>query len=167
MHELDILILATGFDAGSGALTRIDIRGRGNRTLKDDWGRDIRTALGLQVHGYPNLFTTGAPLAPSAALCNMTTCLQQQTEWITGCIEYARNKGVSVIEASKALEDQWVEHHDELANATLVTKTDSWYMGSNIEGKPRRLLSYIGGVGVYRQKCEDLARQGYPGFDMR
>ena len=167
VHELDILILATGFDAGSGALTRIDIQGRGGRTLKEDWGRDIRTALGLQVHGYPNLFTTGAPLAPSAALCNMTTCLQQQTEWIAGFINYARNKGVSVIEASKALEDQWVEHHDEIANATLVTKTDSWYMGSNIAGKPRRLLSYIGGVGTYRQKCEDLAQQDYAGFDMR
>ena len=167
VHELDILILATGFDAGSGALTRIDIHGRDKRTLKDDWGRDIRTALGLQVHGYPNLFTTGAPLAPSAALCNMTTCLQQQTEWITGFIDYARKNGVSVIEASKALEDQWVEHHDELANATLVTKTDSWYMGSNIAGKPRRLLSYIGGVGSYRQKCEELAQQNYPGFDMR
>ena len=167
VHELDVLILATGFDAGTGALTRIDIRGRGGRTLKDDWGRDIRTALGLQVHGYPNLFTTGAPLAPSAALCNMTTCLQQQTEWITGCITYARKKGLNVVEASKALEDQWVAHHDETANATLVTKTDSWYMGSNIEGKPRRLLSYIGGVGNYRQKCEELVQRDYAGFDMR
>ncbi len=166
-YELDILILATGFDAGSGALTRIDIRGRGGRSLKDDWNREIRTTLGLQVHGYPNLFTTGAPLAPSAALCNMTTCLQQQTEWITGCLTHLRQSGTSVIEASAALEDEWVKHHDEIANATLVTKTDSWYMGSNVDGKPRRLLSYIGGVGNYRQKCEDLAREGYPGFVMQ
>ena len=92
LHELDIIILATGFDAGTGALTRIDIRGRGGRSLKEDWGRDIRTTMGLQVHGYPNLFTTAAPLAPSAALCNMTTCLQQQTEWITDCIRYMRNR---------------------------------------------------------------------------
>jgi len=166
-YELDILILATGFDAGSGALTRIDIRGRGGRSLKDDWNREIRTTLGLQVHGYPNLFTTGAPLAPSAALCNMTTCLQQQTEWITDCLTHLRSSGAAAIEASAALEDEWVKHHDEIANATLVTKTDSWYMGSNVDGKPRRLLSYIGGVGNYRQKCEDLAREGYPGFVMQ
>jgi len=167
VHELDILILATGFDAGSGALTRIDIRGRGGRALKDDWGRDIRTAMGLQVHGYPNLFTTGAPLAPSAALCNMTTCLQQQTEWITSCIAHLREHGRSVIEPSEAFQDQWVAHHDEIANATLVSKTNSWYMGSNVDGKPRRLLSYIGGVGQYRQKCDEVAASGYAGFAMQ
>jgi acetone monooxygenase len=164
LHELDVLILATGFDAGSGALTRIDIRGRGGRSLKEDWGREIRTTMGLQVHGYPNLFTTGAPLAPSAALCNMTTCLQQQVDWITECLLALREKGLRVIEPSKLLEDQWVSHHDETANATLVVKTDSWYMGSNVEGKPRRLLSYIGGVGNYRRRCEEVASGGYQGF---
>jgi cation diffusion facilitator CzcD-associated flavoprotein CzcO len=164
VHELDVIILATGFDAGSGALTRIDIHGRGSRTLKEDWGRDIRTAMGMLVHGYPNLFVTGAPLAPSAALCNMTTCLQQQTEWISDCIKYLRANGKSVIEASKEVEDAWVEHHDGIANATIVTKTHSWYMGSNVPGKPRRLLSYIGGVGQYRRKCNEAAEQGYPGF---
>ncbi|HMM76476.1 MAG TPA: NAD(P)/FAD-dependent oxidoreductase [Gammaproteobacteria bacterium] len=167
VYELDVLILATGFDAGSGALTRIDVRGRGGRALKDDWGRDIRTAYGLQIHGYPNLFTTGAPLAPSAALCNMTTCLQQQTEWITAFIAHLRQQGKQIAEASKELEDHWVAHHDEVANATLVTKTNSWYMGSNVEGKPRRLLSYIGGVGQYRQKCEELAARQYAGFELR
>ncbi|MGD9600600.1 MAG: flavin-containing monooxygenase [Gammaproteobacteria bacterium] len=167
VHELDILILATGFDAGSGALTRIDIRGRGGRALKDDWSRDIRTTYGLAVHGYPNLFMTGAPLAPSAALCNMTTCLQQQTEWISACIARMQQRGVRVIEAGQALEDAWVQHHDEIANATLVTKTHSWYMGSNVEGKPRRLLSYIGGVGQYRQKCDELAACDYAGFELR
>ena len=123
--------------------------------------------MGLQVHGYPNLFTTGAPLAPSAALCNMTTCLQQQVDWITDCIDYARRNGKKVIEATESLQDEWVQHHDETANKTLVVKTDSWYMGSNVEGKPRRLLSYIGGVGTYNQKCDQLASQGYPGFEMR
>ena len=97
----------------------------------------------------------------------MTTCLQQQTEWITGCLMHLRSSGAAAIEASAALEDEWVKHHDEIANATLVTKTDSGYMGSNVDGKPRRLLSYIGGVGNYRQKCEDLAREGYPGFVMQ
>ncbi len=166
-HELDVIILATGFDAGSGALTRIDIRGRGGRSLKDEWGQDIRTTMGLQVYGYPNLFTTGAPLAPSAALCNMTTCLQQQAEWINDCIKYMREKGVNVIEASREAQDAWVEHHDETADATIVTKTYSWYMGSNVAGKPRRLLSYIGGVGQYRDKCDEVARNGYSGFVMQ
>ena len=166
-HELDVIVMATGFDAGTGALTRIDIRGRDGRSLKEEWGRDIRTAMGLQVHGYPNLFTTGAPLAPSAALCNMTTCLQQQTEWISRCIAHLRAMDLRTIEASEALQDQWVRHHDELAEATLVTKTRSWYMGSNVDGKPRRLLSYIGGVGTYRQKCEAVATGGYQGFDLR
>jgi acetone monooxygenase len=83
VHEVDIIILAVGFDAGSGALNRIDIRGRDHRSLKEQWQQEIRTSMGLQIHGYPNLFTTGAPLAPSAALCNMTTCLQQQVDWIT------------------------------------------------------------------------------------
>ena len=166
-YEFDVIILATGFDAGSGALTRIDIRGRDGRSLKDQWQQDITTTMGLQIFGYPNLFTTGAPLAPSAALCNMTTCLQQQTEWITRCIQHMRNNDLQVIEPTREAEEQWVRHHDEIANATLVTKTDSWYMGSNIEGKPRRLLSYIGGVGAYRQKCNEVADQGYPGFEMR
>ncbi|MGF6311398.1 acetone monooxygenase [Bradyrhizobium sp. i1.8.4] len=164
VHAFDVIILATGFDAGTGALTRIDIRGRDGRSLKDDWGRDIRTTMGLQVHGYPNLFTTAVPLAPSAALCNMTTCLQQQVEWIADCIRYLRGKNLSVIEPTRDAEDQWVAHHDETANATLIAKTNSWYLGSNVEGKPRRVLSYCGGVGTYRQKCDEVAASGYRGF---
>ncbi len=167
VHEFDVIILATGFDAGTGALTRIDIRGRGGRSLKEDWGRDIRTTMGLQVHGYPNLFTTAVPLAPSAALCNMTTCLQQQVEWIDDCIKYMRGNNLKVIEPSREIEDQWVAHHDETANATLIAKTNSWYLGSNVEGKPRRVLSYCGGVGTYRQKCDEVAASGYPGFAMQ
>jgi acetone monooxygenase len=167
VHEVDVIILAVGFDAGSGALSRIDIRGRAGRSLKQQWAEEIRTAMGLQVHGYPNLFTTGAPLAPSAALCNMTTCLQQQVEWISDCIAHARRSGKRIVEATKELEDRWVHHHDETAAATLVVKTDSWYMGSNVEGKPRRLLSYIGGVGNYHRQCDELAANGYPGFAMQ
>jgi cyclohexanone monooxygenase/acetone monooxygenase len=166
VHELDVIITATGFDAGTGALTRIDIRGRGDRSLADDWSRDIRTTMGLMVEGYPNMLTTAVPLAPSAALCNMTTCLQQQTEWISDTIRALRDQEKSVIEPTREGEDAWVAHHDETANATLVTKTDSWYLGSNVPGKPRRLLSYIGGVGTYRQKCEDEAAAGYPAFRM-
>ena len=166
IHEVDIIVLAVGFDAGSGALSRIDIRGRDSRSLREQWKQEIRTSMGLQIHGYPNLFTTGAPLAPSAALCNMTTCLQQQVDWITGCIEFAARHGKQVVEASKEFEDEWVQHHDETAAKTLVVKTDSRYMGSNVDGKPRRLVSYIGGVGNYHRRCDEIAEQGYPGFEM-
>ncbi len=165
-HAFDVLILATGFDAGTGALTRMDIHGRGGCSLTEEWGRDIRTTMGLQIHGYPNLFTTATPLAPSAALCNMTTCLQQQAEWISGCIRYVREHGLTVCEPTREAEDKWVQHHEETAAATLVQKTVSWYMGSNVEGKPRRLLSYIGGVGQYRQKCDEIAAKNYEGFAM-
>ena len=164
VHEVDILVLATGFDAGTGALTRIDIRGRDGRVLKDEWSREISTTLGLQIHGYPNLFTTGAPLAPAAALCNMTTCLQHQVDWITGCIDYLRAHGLTEIEPTEETQDQWVKYHDDIANATLIAQTDSWYMGSNVPGKQRRMLSFAGGVGTYHHKCEELAVRGYPGF---
>ena len=98
--------MATGFDAGTGALTRIDIRGRDGRRLADDWGRDIRSTMGLQVHGYPNLLTTAIPLAPSAALCNMTTCLQQQTEWITDCIRHESHDYTVIEPAPTPVEDE-------------------------------------------------------------
>jgi len=167
VHEVDVVILAIGFDAGSGALSRIDFRGRDNRSLKEQWQKEITTAMGMQIHGYPNLFTTGAPLAPSAALCNMTTCLQYQVDWITNCIDHAIKNGKKVVEVSQETETEWVEHHDEVAAKTLVVKTDSWYMGSNVEGKPRRLISYIGGVGNYHKHCDDVAAEGYPGFEMK
>lgn len=165
-YDLDVIILATGFDAGTGALTRIDIRGRGGRSLREDWGRDIRSTMGLMVHGYPNMFTTAVPLAPSAALCNMTTCLQQQTEWITDAIRTMREQGRTVIEPTAEGEDAWVRHHDETASANLISKTNSWYLGSNVPGKPRRVLSYTGGVGTYRRKCAEEAAAGYPSFTM-
>ncbi len=167
VHEVDVIIMAVGFDAATGALTRIDIRGRGGRSLREEWKKEIRTAMGMQIHGYPNLFSTASPLAPSAALCNMTTCLQQQVEWVSDCIAYARSHGKEVVEATREFEDAWVKHHDETAAATLVMKTDSWYLGSNVEGKPRRLLSYIGGVANFHKKCDEVAAQGYPGFEMQ
>ncbi len=167
LHELDVIVLATGFDAGSGALTRIDLRGRDGRLLRDEWSRDIRSFMGLGIHGYPNLFTTAIPLAPSAALCNMTTCLQQQTEWITGLIRHMTASGATVAEPTAEAEEAWVRHHDETAGATLIAKTNSWYVGSNIPGKPRRVLSYTGGVGTYRRKCEEEAEGGYKGFAFR
>ncbi len=166
-YDLDVLILATGFDAGTGSLSRMNIHGRSGRSLTEQWRQDISSTLGLQVSGYPNLFTIAGPLAPATALCNMTTCLQQQVDWVTECIRYVRDAGHNEIEPTTEKEAEWVAHHDEVADTTLVVKTSSWYMGSNIDGKPRRLLSYIGGVGNYRKICEDIKDSGYKGFIIR
>jgi acetone monooxygenase len=163
---LDILILATGFDTGTGALSAIDVRGRNEVSMRESWKQGIRTTMGLTVHGYPNLFTTMAPFAPAAAFCNVPTCLQQQVDWISDFIGYSRARGVRTIEPTRELEDKWIAHHDEVAEMTLIPRTKSWYMGSNIEGKPPRLLSYIGGVGAYRQQCEEIKASGYQGFAM-
>ncbi len=167
VHEVDVLIMATGFDAGTGALTRIDIRGRDGHTIAEDWGTEIRTTMGLMKYGYPNLFTTAVPLAPSAALCNMTTCLQQQTEWVHDTIRHVRELGKTVIEPTAEGEEAWVTHHDETAAPNLISQTTSWYLGSNVPGKPRRVLSYTGGVGAYRDLCAQEAAAGYPSFDIR
>jgi acetone monooxygenase len=165
-YDLDVIILATGFDAGTGSLTRMNIVGREGVSLTKLWGEDIRSTLGLQVDGFPNLFTVAGPLAPSTAFCNMTTCLQQQVEWITDCIAWLLEQGHHSIEPSRQKQDEWVEHHDELAAATLLPRTNSWYTGANIEGKPRRLLSYIGGVNTYRDICDEIKEGGYQGFDV-
>lgn len=163
-YPLDILVFATGFDGGSGAFTRIDIRGRDGQTLKDYWDKDLRTTLGLQVHGFPNFFTTGAPLAPSAAFCNMQTCLCQQADWIIDTIKYLDDRGLHAIEPSAEREAAWVKHHDEIANSTLFPKTKSWYMGTNVDGKTHRLVTYLGGDVAYQQACDEAKQSGYQGF---
>tara|TARA_R110000850_G_scaffold91742_10_gene194585 strand:+ start:21500 stop:23128 length:1629 start_codon:yes stop_codon:yes gene_type:complete len=166
VHDLDILILATGFDAGSGALSRMNIRGRGGRSLTEEWKKDIRTTMGMQIHGYPNLFATATPLSPSAALCNMATCLQEQVDWIVHAIDALRSSGKTVMEATEAAEEAWIAHHEESSNATLLTKTDSWYMGSNVKGKQRRMLSYTGGVNEYHRRLDEVRETGFKGFEM-
>ena len=164
--ELDVIVLATGFDAGTGGLTAIDLRGRNGVSLRDEWKKDIRTTMGLQIHGYPNLFTTSAPYAPAAAFCNAPTCLQHQVQWITDCIDYLRKHGRHMIEPTAETERLWLAHHDELAGQTLVAKTKSWYTGANVEGKQQRLLSYIGGVPAYREACEKVKERAYEGFEV-
>ena len=139
-----------------GAFTRMDIRGREGQLLRDYWADGMRTFMGLQIHGYPNLFTVVAPLAPAAAFCNVPTCIQQQVDWITDCIEFARKEGRSTVEPTEEAQAQWIAHHEEVANMTLVPGTDSWYMGSNIQGKARGLIAYAGGVDVYRERCDEV-----------
>ncbi|MEM7541702.1 MAG: NAD(P)/FAD-dependent oxidoreductase [Pseudomonadota bacterium] len=164
--ELDMLIFATGFDAGTGALSSIEIQGRGRKVLGDEWRGGVRSYLGMQVHGFPNLFMAIAPQSPAASFCNVPTCSQQQIDWMTDAIAFLRNEKRKTIEPSADAEASWVAHHHEIANQTLVVKTKSWYVGANIEGKANELLAYIGGVGAYRQKCDEVKAQGYKEFEI-
>ena len=162
-YEFDAIVFATGFDAMTGALTRIDIRGKGGVALAEKWGEGPRTYLGLAVAGFPNLFTITGPSSPSV-LSNMLVSIEQHVDWITDCIAVLRERGIAEIDASPEAEDAWVAHVEEVGNYTLFPTADSWYMGSNVPGKPRVFMAYIGGVGVYRQRCDEVAAKGYEGF---
>ncbi|MGQ0502218.1 MAG: flavin-containing monooxygenase [Panacagrimonas sp.] len=165
-YELDILVFATGFDGSTGALTQIDIRGRNGVSLREQWAEDVRTTIGMQVHGYPNMFLTMAPYSPAAAFCNVPTCLQQQVDWIKDCIDFVRNKGKQTVEPTVAAEEAWIAHHEAVAAMTLVAKTDSWYTGANVKGKRRRLLPYPGGVNNYKAACDAVKAKDYEGFEI-
>jgi len=162
----DAIVFATGFDAMTGALVAVDIEGRDGLTLKEKWAEGTRTYLGIMVHGFPNLFTITGPASPSV-FSNMMISIEQHVDWIGDCLDYLRTNGKASIEATKEAEDFWVEHNNEAGNATLYPLANSWYMGSNVPGKPRVLMPYIGGVGVYRQECADIADDGYRGFVTR
>ncbi|WP_437566184.1 flavin-containing monooxygenase [Sorangium sp. So ce542] len=162
-HALDCLVFATGFDAMTGALTRIDLRGRGGASLKQRWADGPRTYLGVAVAGFPNLFTITGPGSPSV-FSNAIVSIEQHVEWIADCIAYLRARGLERIEATAEAEDRWVAHVKEVADGTLYPLANSWYIGANIPGKPRVLMPYAGGVGAYRKRCEEVAAQGYAGF---
>jgi cyclohexanone monooxygenase len=164
-YTFDSLVFATGFDAMTGALLRIDIRGRAGRTLQAAWAEGPRTYLGLAVAGFPNLFTITGPGSPSV-LSNMIVSIEQHVDWIADCMTALRRRGLVTIEASADAEEAWVAHVNELGNATLYPRADSWYMGANVPGKPRLFMPYVGGVGVYRQRCADVAARGYAGFTL-
>jgi cyclohexanone monooxygenase len=164
-YHLDAIVLATGFDAMTGSVARIDIRGRGGKTLNGKWAEGPRTYLGLMSAGFPNLFIITGPGSPSV-LSNMMVSIEQHVDWITNCIGHMRDQGRACIEASQEAEDKWVAHVNEVAQATLYPQANSWYMGANIPGKPQIFMPYIGGVGVYRRICDDVVMKGYEGFVM-
>jgi len=166
--ELDVLILATGFDAMTGALERIDLRGRDGRTLRDAWADGPRTYLGLQIEGFPNLFTITGPGSPSV-LSNMIVAIEHHVDWIIECIGHVDAEGLSTIEPSPEAVEAWVEHVNETAEGTMYTAPtcNSWYLGSNIEGKARVFMPYVGGFGRYRRRCAEIAEAGYEGFVLR
>ena len=164
-YAVDDLVFATGFDAMTGALLDIDIRGRGGRRLSDEWTDGPRTYLGLSVAGFPNLFTITGPGSPSV-LSNMIVSIEQHVDWIADCLAYLRERGLGTIEATAEAQEAWVRHVNEVGHLTLYPRAPSWYMGANIPGKPRVFMPYIGGVGVYRQKCAEIAAKGYEGFTL-
>jgi cyclohexanone monooxygenase len=165
VYEADALVLATGFDAMTGSVAKIDIRGRGGEALKDKWADGPRTYLGLMSAGFPNLFLITGPGSPSV-LSNMIVSIEQHVDWITDCVAYMRDRGVKTLEATHQAEDRWVDHVNDVANTTLYPQANSWYMGANIPGKPRIFMPYSGGVGVYRRICNDIAAKDYEGFAM-
>ncbi|MDO9711026.1 flavin-containing monooxygenase [Paracraurococcus lichenis] len=164
-YPLDIVVFATGFDAMTGPLTSLNLRGRGGKTLQEAWADGPHTYLGIAVAGFPNLFTITGPQSPSV-LTNMPVAIEQHIEWITDCIATMREQGRKRIEAEPAAQEAWVHHVNETISGTLFPTANSWYMGANIPGKPRTFLPYLdpAGVGGYRKRCEEIAAKGYEGF---
>jgi cyclohexanone monooxygenase len=164
-YAIDALVLATGFDAMTGSVAKIDISGRNAQTLNQKWAEGPKTYLGLMSAGFPNLFLITGPGSPSV-LSNMIVSIEQHVDWIADCIAYMRRCDLATMEANGKAEENWVAHVNEVAHGTLYPQANSWYMGANIPGKPRIFMPYIGGVGTYRQICNDVAAKGYEGFVM-
>jgi cyclohexanone monooxygenase len=162
-HHLDAIVLATGYDAVTGALLAIDVRGVGGKTLKEKWADGPRAYLGLMTAGFPNMFIVTGPGSPSI-LTNMVLAIEQHVEFIADCIGYLRKNGKSKIDANVEAEDNWVSHVGGLANNTLFPLVNSWYVGANIPGKPRTFMAYLGGVNNYIKKCDEVAASNYDGF---
>ena len=163
-YDVDDIVFATGYDAITGALRDIDIRGRGGQALRDKWSHGPRTYLGLMTAGFPNFFILTGPGSPSVK-SNMVVANEQHVNLVVAHLERLRETGHNVVEAAVLAEDAWVEHVNAVANATLYPMADSWYLGSNIPGKPRVFMPYVGGFHKYREKCEEIARDGFRGFE--
>jgi cyclohexanone monooxygenase len=164
-YTVDSLVFATGFDAITGPLLAIDIRGCGGRPLADKWSAGPRAYLGVATAGFPNLFLVTGPGSPSV-LSNMVLSAEQHVDWIAGCVAYLAEHGLARIEPTVAAEDAWAEHVGDLAGATVFPRAESWYVGANVPGKPRVFMPYVGGVPAYRQVCEDVAARDYDGFTL-
>jgi len=162
-YELDAIVFATGFDAMTGSLLRIDIRGVDGLTLQQKWTDGPRSFLGLAVAGFPNLFTITGPGSPSV-LTNMLPSIEQHVEWIADCLCYMRDHALGRIEAETTAEDAWVAHNREVAGESLRSTCSSWYVGANVPGKPRVFMPYIGGFPPYLEKCAQVAAHDYEGF---
>ena len=161
-QEFDSIVFATGFDAMTGAINKIAIRGRNQRLLSDEWREGPVNYLGLSVNGFPNLFMITGPGSPSV-LTNMIVSIQHHVEWITECVAHLRDSGCQTIEAEARAQNDWVEHVNMVAGMTLYTSCSSWYLGTNLYGKPRVFMP-LPGFPAYVQRCTDVARENYKGF---
>jgi cyclohexanone monooxygenase len=163
-HDVDLLVLATGFDASTGGLAQIDIRGASGGSLQDAWRDGVSTYLGLGIPDFPNLFMLYGPQSPTA-FCNGPTCAELQGDWVVDCLSRVRDRGATRIEATTEAAASWTQHMDELASVTLLPLAESWYMGANIPGKRRQLLHHAG-VQEYLAFCRQSAENGYAGFTL-
>jgi cyclohexanone monooxygenase len=163
--EFDAIVFATGFDAMTGSILKIDIRGRNGTNLADQWKDGPTTYLGLAIANFPNMYTITGPQSPSV-LSNMMVSIEQHVDWLTDLFVTMRDKGRSVIEATQRAQDEWIHHSSDVGNASLYPLANSWYMGANVPGKPRVFLPYLGGVGPYRELCNQVAAEGYKGFSI-
>ena len=161
--EFDMIVFATGFDAMTGTYFKMDIRGRNDLSLKDEWSEGPKTYLGLQVAGFPNMFMITGPGSPSV-LSNMPVSIEQHIDWIAEFLHYIREHDIEGAEADPDAQAAWVLHVNEVAEPTMYMLANSWYLGANIPGKPRVFMPYVGGVGNYRKKCDEIADNGYEGF---
>jgi cyclohexanone monooxygenase len=164
-YELDAIAFATGFDAMTGALREIDIRVKDGEVLAEKWAGGPLTYLGLMVAGFPNLFMITGPGSPSVK-SQMIVSIEQHVDWIARCLDDLRTQGLAGIEPTPDAEAAWVTHVNQVADGTLYPRADSWYVGANIPGKPRVFMPYVGGVGAYRRKCDEVAANGYEGFEL-
>jgi cation diffusion facilitator CzcD-associated flavoprotein CzcO len=162
-HDLDVLVLATGFDAITGGLTSIDIRGTQGETLREKWAKGVRAHLGMAAAGFPNLLFVYGPQSPNA-FANGPTCAELQGDWIAGLLDHVRQRDWKRFEATAPAEEAWRAQVIEMASGTLFPRADSWYLGANIPGKPREMLSFAGGLSTYMAKCNESAERGYEGF---
>jgi cyclohexanone monooxygenase len=165
-YELDVIVFATGYDAVTGPLMRIDIRGRNGLELRDVWKDGPRTYLGLQVAGFPNLFTITGPLSPSV-LASMMMAIEQHVDWVADCLVHMREHQLDTIEAIEEAQDAWGQHAQEVVQDTVFVKANSWYLGANIPGKPRVFMPYVAGLGHYKERCDEVVANGYEGFELR
>lgn len=164
-HEFDCIVFATGFDAMTGALLRIDIQGRDGKRLADAWAAGPRTYLGLMVSGFPNMFITTGPGSPSV-LYNMVLGNEFHVEWISDCIEHLRREVYDFVEANADAEEGWVQHVNDVGNQTLFPQANSWYLGANVPGKPRMIMPYLGGFPEYKRRCKVAAANDYEGLTL-
>jgi len=164
-YPVDILILATGFDSGTGGITKINIRGVNGLTLKDKWKEGTKSQLGLSTADFPNLLYLYGPQSPCAFAIGPVNA-EIQGDWVIACLERMRLHKQTRIEALPEAEEKWAKINNDLANATLLPKADSWYMGANIPGKVREFMNYIGGLPAYSKALNESADNGYAGFKL-